>query len=293
MLQNVGGAMTCPDAYVHSPTLNRSEYVLVGSVFVLLAAASYFAISATVDWIDLALKSAKKRAWRATIKQTFYAVSAILVPAFALSILSGFRLQMWDWRILLSIFMLGSLARYARQAARHLESIWNQYLDGSPTSNEYHPFAHKFTALFEVIFSIPSVIVLYVILTFPHIQSVYGGGIPLKVRVTPTKHGAEVFSLLKIPIGSSGDAGPFYLVSESDSEMYITSSVPEWRSGTVTRLKKSLLDAIVTVHDDDDIDPKRKVDNPVSPPAVPIGSDPKPNVPPPSASPSPSAQPTS
>lgn len=264
---------------VRSPTLNRAEYVLVGVIFVLLTAVSHFAIDATLDWIKLAVEAAKKKPRRAFVKLSFYAFSAIAIPAFALSVFSGFRLPFFDWHILVSIFMLGALARYARLAARHAASIWSQYLAGSPTSDEYHPFAHKFTALFEAAISVAVLIGFYATFTFPHIESAYGGGFPSTVRVIPTKHGAEVLSSLKISITAAGDSGPFFVVSESDSEIYVTSRLSEWKHGTVTRLKKSLFDAVV-ISDDDHTAPTKPADHPASPAVSPGGPPPKPNVPP-------------
>lgn len=261
---------------IHFPTLNRSEYVLVGVIFVLLVATSHFAINVTLDWVKVAAGDAKQRAWRKFLKSSFQAFTAFLIPAFALTVFSGFTLTVFDWRTLLSIFMLGSFARYARQAAWHVASIWNQYLTGAPRSDEYHPFAHKFTALFEVVISVALVVGVYARFTFQHIESAYGGGLPPMVRIVPTKHGADVLSSLKIPISAAGDAGPFFVVSESDSEIVITSELPDWGRRTVTRLKKSLLDAVLTVNRE--VEPSEtKTPAAVSPPTAPVATHPKPN----------------
>jgi hypothetical protein len=68
---------------VRSPPLNRSEYVLVAVIFVLLVAASHFAINGTWDWIKVAAEDAKKKTWRTFFKTSFYALSAFIIPAFA------------------------------------------------------------------------------------------------------------------------------------------------------------------------------------------------------------------
>jgi hypothetical protein len=230
-------------------TLTRS--ILVVFVPGVVAAAPW-------HWLKEAASNVRKKQWKLLSRSSFYAFGALAIPTVALSRLSGSSLSIFNWRVLVSILMLGSLGGYVRQCLQHAASLWSEYVSDNKQDSVRETYAHKFTAMFEVFFSIPFLVGFYAIFTYPHVDEAYGGGKQAAVVLLPSARGKEVLQSLHITVDSNGTTGPFYVIHESENEIDITPKLPDWKAGAVIRLQKLLLDSIVTVGPQTDTDPDAK-----------------------------------
>src|SRR5581483_4835281 len=105
----------------------------------------------------------------------FQALSFIAIPLYAMHRLSGSVLSMYDWHFLLSVFFLGGIGGYTRQAFYHVTELWHYYTTtGSAAPAGGYPYAARISIILDVVFSVPALIGLYATFTFPHIESAYG-----------------------------------------------------------------------------------------------------------------------
>ena len=236
---------------VFSSEFARTEYILVGALFMLLVALT----AATVSY---GLKS-----WKAGIEKwkngqrkfgalTIFGavISVTLVLTGALLILSDYQLSPDDWRMWLAVLVLIFIARAARHSRDLLTDLWNVFA-GERRSNP-RPEEPE-SRYYRVLTAIPWVllhIAVYSGLVYPYLSPAYGGGRKGQVLLVPTSAGLEVCKTLGLPFRSDGKVvGPLDLLTEASTEVVVLlpAVISDAHSPRSFRLSRDILQAVVSV----------------------------------------------
>ena len=178
--------------------------------------------------------------------QVVEVMTAIWVPAYGLSVLSGMTLRVNNWVVWASVVVLAVFGEAIRKLVTAVVGLWDNYSAAAQGSRRIH--APTVVRLFYLLMGLVGLMGFYALFTYPRILTSYGGGLREPVVLVPTPRGAEVAALLRLPMTQSGEIGPVYLLTESAEDIVVTrEALSGWTgTGAAVRIGRGLIDSIET-----------------------------------------------
>lgn len=232
---------------IYAKEFARTEYILVGAVFIFLVATAQASFTFSKRDFRLALQDMREKRIGKALGNIFFGLmtfSAPLIVIFGYVFLNNeFFLS---WTALLSILCLVLIGHYANifldECAELVRSI------KSPSEKNGDERVASTNRLLGQIAFLLFFSGVYANFVYPHIPPAFGGGYKSPVMLYPNEKGLILSKALALPLHENPSVvGPIQVLTESESE--IIALVPDPLTGKqqAVRLRRDLFDAIQTV----------------------------------------------
>jgi len=229
---------------IYSPDFVRTEYVLVGAVFLFLVATAYFSFQHSLRDFKAVPQHWKQKHYFRSIGITFFgALTAIGPLMFVFSIMTISTNIFKDWWLWISLMALVGFGHYARQLYIRGSTL---IIDNQPTDGNVDAMQiSKTNQLLGHTAFLLLYMGIYANYLYPHIPPSFGGGNKTPVILIPTAKGLEICKILALPLQKNQvTIGPIEVLTESENELVVLVSDGLTEKKHAIRLKRELFDAI-------------------------------------------------
>jgi hypothetical protein len=223
---------------IYSLDFIRTEYMLVGAVFIFLTASTLIMFSHAVSESREIKTAWKERKYRRILLEGasfLFALIGGLQFIFIACFNTGFPPnEQWAWITVFTLIGFGYFARIGFQALA--TSL------GSPRGDDKYYSNPKFMVITVTL--LLGLLTGYSRITYPHISSALGGGNRNPVFLIPNSRGLEICKVLSLPFNTQMMVGPVTVLTETEKEIIIL--IPNELSGKMhaIRLNRELFDAV-------------------------------------------------
>jgi hypothetical protein len=252
---------------VYAVELVRSDFVLVGAVFLFLVALATTSAERgrhvfpqfPAAWKE---KKLKTRLWRVTSLTARFLFAFLIVPAVALVTLSRNTFGFHQWQIWASTLLLTVTGAHAADLFRRAVQFVREAL--SPADGEAGASGLMNQAYFalDVVLSLCMSIGSYALFAYPYLAPAFGGAHRDLVLLAPTTEGTAVAKHLNMPINANGDIGPVKLLSDNEIELTIVAGDDSSYEAKAIRIRREYISAIVAIAQPKEPPTKRPADAP-------------------------------
>ncbi len=229
---------------IYSLEFARTEYILVGAVFVFLVATACASFAYSKEDFKCVIPDIKEKRYGSALGNAFFGLmtlSAPLVVIFGFLFLNTGYIYSWiAWLSILGLILFGHIAQlFISEFATFMHET---NLDAENGNAKRASTANRL--LGQIAFLLIS-LGMYANLMYPNIPPAFGGGHKSPVMLYPTPRGLDICKALSLPLQSNQTiVGPIEILTESERELVLL--IPDVLSGKqhAVRLNKELFDAV-------------------------------------------------
>lgn len=230
---------------IQPPEFARADYILSGVVFVALVAVAYLSFVHGSGLCKAVPTYWREKRWRRFVWALTGVVVWVITVPMTVVMLSHFTDSLSDWRLWLGCLLLAGTPIYFRKLFLQLTELWRRLArDATAPAADKSYYAQQATLAIDLLLGLLISIGSYATLIYPRIWMAYGGGYRTAVYLSPTPIGSRVMESLKLPLEQNGHIGPLYVLSQTDSTLFVTTKPPESSYAPTLRLDRTLFDAI-------------------------------------------------
>lgn len=237
---------------VYSLEFVRTEYILVGAVFLFLVVTAYVSFAYSLQEFKSAKLSWKERKYKRAIAGAFFGLVVAIGPVFsAFSVVANnMRLKFYEEIFALTLLIL--IGFMVHMAYVRLSMLIP--LIGANTSDKFPNLIESVRVVLVYVVMLLVFVGGYALIMYPQISPAFGGGNKSHVVLIPTQRGLEVSKLLTLPVSKEQTVvGPLEVLSESEHELIIVAPGEIYEKRRAIRLNRELFDAIQAVTEKEQI----------------------------------------
>ncbi len=231
---------------IYSLDFVRTEYMLVGAVFLFLVTCSQL-IFIRISSDSRPLKTAWKERKFGHITIEIFSILMVGTALFQFIFISCFHTTFpfnegWAWISVFTLTMFGYVVKGAYEEALNLlpSNSGNSEPSAKPTGNP--------NTVVILITSLLGFLATYSNFTYPHISPALGGGDKSSIVLIPTPRGLEIGKALSLPIQNNQTIGPINILTETEKEIVILVPDDLTEKMHAIRLNRDLFEAIQATH---------------------------------------------
>lgn len=234
---------------VYSAGFVRTEYVLVGSLFVFLVALAHVSFSHGVNELGSCVAAAKERMWKRAVWHAANGLLTLTSVAFLpLIVVSEGRLLVEAWKLWFAAFILIGTGIWLQQTQERVLAVWRQITVSTDDSIESRK--RQVSQVLNLLNIAPFLLLAaagYAHGVYPHISPAFGGGYRDQAIFLANEKGIEIAANLGLPQERPANlVGPLELLHESEKEYIVLPHGTESRYRAI-RLNRSQFELLANV----------------------------------------------
>lgn len=224
----------------------RTEYILVGAVFILITATANASFAHSQKDFKGAIQKIKEKRYLAATGEIFFGLatfSAPLIVVFGIVFLNINYIFSWTaWLSIISLITFGHIGKLF--LIELVELIEHAQSNTEKTKNDGIVITDRLLGqiAFLLIF-----LGTYSNFMYPYIPPAFAGGKKSPIMLYPTQRGLEISKALSLPLHENpAIVGPVEILTESENEIVILITDKLSGKQQALRLDRKLFDAIQT-----------------------------------------------